>query len=195
MELDDLESLYKEVGLGNHIPSMVASWLLNEGDLSTEIKRRVAINKESDPGPLIVEGGEDAIISLAKCCQPIPGDNIQGMITAGQGVLVHRTECHNVGRQRRRSKEWVAVVWGTDTRTFQTNVVVEINNIPGVLAKIANVMSEMDSNIEDIRFDRSSETTSILNFTISVADRNHLGRLIKRVRSLYAVHRARRAKS
>ncbi len=196
MELEDLDGLYKEVGLGNHIPSMVAAWLLNEGDPNTEIKRRVAINKESDPGPLIVEGGEDAIISLARCCQPIPGDNIQGMITAGQGVLVHRTECQNVGRQRRRSKEWVAVVWGTDTRSaFQTNVIVEINNIPGVLAKIANVMSEMDSNIEDIRFDRSSETISILNFTISVADRNHLGRLIKRVRSLYAVHRARRAKS
>ena len=196
MELDDIDSLYKEVGLGNHIPSMVAAWLLNEGDLNADIERRVAVNKESDPGPLIIEGGEDAIISLAKCCQPIPGDNIQGMITAGQGVLVHRTECQNVARQRRRSKEWVAVVWGTDTRgAFQTSVIVEINNIPGVLAKIANVMSEMDSNIEDIRFDRSSETISILNFTISVADRNHLGRLIKRVRSLNAVHRARRGKS
>ena len=195
MELDDLNSLYKETGLGNHIPSMVVAWLLNEGDqnIETNKKRRL---KESDPGPLIVEGGEDAIISLAKCCQPIPGDNIQGMITAGQGVLVHRTECKNVARQRRRSKEWVAVVWSTDTSgAFQTNVIVEINNVPGVLAKIANVMSEMDSNIEDIRFDRSNETISILDFTLSVADRNHLGRLIKRVRSLYAVHRARRAKS
>jgi len=139
------------------------------GDPDTEIKRKVSINKESDPGPLIVEGGEDAIISLAKCCQPIPGDNIQGMITAGQGVLVHRTECQNVARQRRRAREWVAVVWSTDTSgAFQTNVIVEINNVPGVLAKVANVMSEMDSNIEDIRFDRSDESISILNFTISV---------------------------
>ena len=118
------------------------------------------------------------------------------MITAGQGVLVHRTECQNVARQRRRAREWVAVVWSTDTSgAFQTNVIVEINNVPGVLAKVANVMSEMDSNIEDIRFDRSDESISILNFTISVANRNHLGRLIKRVRSLYAVHRARRVKS
>ncbi len=196
MELDDLPALYKELGLGNQIPSMVATWLLNEGELSAEAVRKVPVNRESDPGPLIVEGGEDAIISLAKCCQPIPGDNIQGMITAGQGVLVHRTECQNVARQRRRAKEWVAVVWSTDTSgSFQTNVIVEINNVPGVLAKVANVMSEMDSNIEDIRFDRSNEAISILNFTISVADRNHLGRLIKRVRSLYAVHRARRAKS
>lgn len=196
LSLEDLESLYKEVGLGNHIPSMVAAWLLNEGELDADIDRKIPVNKESDPGPLIVEGGEDAIISLAKCCQPIPGDNIQGMITAGQGVLVHRTECQNVARQRRRSKEWVAVVWGTDTSgTFQTNVIVEINNVPGVLAKVANVMSEMGSNIEDIRFDRSNEAISILDFTISVSDRNHLGRLIKRVRSLYAVHRARRAKS
>ena len=196
MELKDLESLYFEVGLGNQIPSMVAAWLLNEGDLNPDVKRKIRVNKESDPGPLIVEGGEGAIISLAKCCLPIPGDNIQGMITAGKGVLVHRTECTNVARQRRRSKEWVAVVWGTENSgSFQSNVIVEINNVPGVLAKIANVMSEMDSNIEDIRFDRSSENISILDFTLSVKDRNHLGRLIKRVRSLYAVHRARRAKS
>lgn len=196
MELENLDGLYKEIGLGNHIPSMVAAWLLDEGDPAAEISRKVQTSAESDPGPLIVEGGEDAIISLAKCCQPIPGDNIQGMITAGQGVLVHRSECKNVARQRRRAKEWVAVVWSADTNgSFQTNVIVEINNVPGVLAKIANVMSEMSSNIEDIRFDRSSETISILNFTISVTDRNHLGRLIKRVRSLYAVHRARRAKS
>jgi len=52
----------------------------------------------------------------------------------------------------------------------------------------------MDTNIEDIRFERN-ESISILDFTLSVSDRNHLGRLIKRVRSLYAVHRARRAKS
>ena len=196
MELEDLNSLYHEVGQGNQIPSMVASWLLNEGDQNAEVKRKIPVNKESDPGPLIVEGGEDAIISLARCCQPIPGDNIQGMITAGKGVLVHRTECSNVARQRRRAKEWVAVVWGADIAdSFQTNVIVEINNVPGVLAKISNVMSEMDTNIEDIRFDRSSESISILDFTLTVSDRNHLGRLIKRVRSLYAVHRARRAKS
>ncbi len=196
MDLADLDALYYEVGLGNQIPSMIAAWLLNEGDIKSDVKRAIPMHREADPGPLIVAGGEDAIISLAKCCLPIPGDNIQGMITAGQGVLVHRTECKNVGRQRRRAKEWVAVVWGSDTDgSFQTRVIVEINNIPGVLAKVSNVMSEMDSNIEDIRFDRSNENVSILDFTISVHDRNHLGRLIRRVRSLYSVHRARRASS
>lgn len=196
MSLKSIDDLYYEVGLGNQIPSVVASWLLNEGDQTTEIDRKVKVNKESDPGPLIVEGGEDAIISLAKCCEPIPGDNIQGLITAGKGVMVHRTECKNVGRQNKTSKEWVAVMWSVDIDgSFQTNMIVEINNVPGVLAKVANVMSEMHSNIEDIRFDRANEAVTILNFTISVTDRNHLGRLIKRVRNLAAVHRARRATS
>jgi len=111
-------------------------------------------------------------------------------------VMVHRTECKNVGRQNKTSKEWVAVMWSVDIDgSFQTNMIVEINNVPGVLAKVANVMSEMHSNIEDIRFDRANEAVTILNFTISVTDRNHLGRLIKRVRNLAAVHRARRATS
>ena len=194
MSLPDLDTLFFEVGLGNHIPSMVAAWLLNKGDRSTEIDHRLKTPGSADPGPLIVEGGEDAIISLAKCCMPIPGDNIHGMITAGKGVLVHRADCQNVSRQRRRSREWVAVVWGADiTGPFTTQMQVDINDVPGALAKVANVMSEMDTNIEDIRFERNSDKITILTFRVAVTDRNHLGRLIKRVRSLKATLRARRA--
>ncbi len=194
MNLPDLDTLYFEVGLGNHIPSMVAAWLLNEGDRSIEIEQPLKMAGTADPGPLVVQGGEEAIISLAKCCMPIPGDNIHGMITAGKGVLVHRANCQNASRQRRRSREWVAVVWGTDISTgFKTQVQVEINDVPGALAKVANVMSEMDTNIEDIRFERNSDKITILTFNLAVTDRNHLGRLIKRVRSLKATIRARRA--
>jgi len=194
MSLPDLETLFYEVGLGNHIPSMVAAWLLHKGDRSIEVDQRLKMPGSADPGPLIVEGGEDAIISLAKCCLPIPGDNIHGMITAGKGVLVHRADCQNVSRQRRRSREWVAVMWGADiSGPFTTQMQVEINDVPGALAKVANVMSEMDTNIEDIRFERSSDKITILTFRVAVTDRNHLGRLIKRVRSLKATLRARRA--
>lgn len=194
MNLPDLDALYYEIGLGNHIPSMLATWLLNEGDRTVEVDHRVRMPGAADPGPLVVEGGEDAIISLARCCMPIPGDNIHGMITAGKGVLVHRAACQNVARQRRRSREWVPVVWGADIDgPFKTSMLVEINDVPGALAKVANVMSEMDTNIEDIRFERSSEKITTLTFRLAVADRNHLGRLIKRVRSLKATVRARRA--
>ncbi len=194
MNLPDLNTLFYELGLGNHIPSMVASWLLNEGDQSNNIEQPMQLPSEVDPGPLIVQGGEDAIISLARCCMPIPGDNIQGMITAGKGVMVHRADCQNVSRHQRRSREWVSVVWGADSNgPFQTIINVDINDVPGALAKIANVMSEMDTNIEDIRFERSSEKITTLVFTLSVRDRIHLGRLIKRVRSLKATIKARRA--
>lgn len=196
MNVPDLNTLFYELGLGNHIPSMVASWLLNEGDQSAVIEQPMQLPNEVDPGPLIVQGGEDAIISLARCCMPIPGDNIQGMITAGKGVLVHRADCQNVSRHQRRSREWVAVVWGADSNgPFQTTMLVDINDVPGALAKVANVMSEMDTNIEDIRFERGSEKITTLIFTLSVQDRNHLGRLIKRVRSLKATVKARRATS
>jgi GTP pyrophosphokinase len=194
MSLADLDTLCYEIGLGNHIPSMVAAWLLNEGDRTLEVDQRTKMLSATDPGPLVVEGGEDAIISLARCCMPIPGDNIHGMITAGKGVLVHRANCQNVSRQRRRSREWVAVVWGSDTAgPFKTKIEVDINDVPGALAKVANVMSEMDTNIEDIRFVPGSENTTTLVFQLAVQDRTQLGRLIKRVRSLKATLRARRA--
>lgn len=194
MNLPDLDTLYYEVGLGNHIPSMVATWLLNEGDRTVEVEQSLKMPGAADPGPLVVKGGEDAIISLARCCMPIPGDNIHGMITAGKGVLVHRANCPNVSRQRRRSREWVAVVWSADTTgVFETSMQVEINDVPGALATVANVMSEMDTNIEDIRFERSSEKITKLTFHLVVTDRIHLAKLIKRVRSLKGTIRARRA--
>ncbi|OED39174.1 bifunctional GTP diphosphokinase/guanosine-3',5'-bis(diphosphate) 3'-diphosphatase [Chromatiales bacterium (ex Bugula neritina AB1)] len=194
MNIPDLNTLFYEIGLGNHIPSMVAAWLLNAGNQSVEIEQPMQLPSEADPGPLVVEGGEDAIVSLARCCMPIPGDNIQGMITAGKGVMVHRADCKNVSRHQRRSKEWVTVVWGADSSgPFQTTMLVDIDDVPGALAKVANVMSEMDTNIEDIRFERGGEKITTLVFTLSVRDRVHLGRLIKRVRSLKATVRARRA--
>jgi len=195
LNLPDMDAVYYEIGLGNHIPSVIAAWLLNEGtEHDVEVEQPMELPSETDPGPLIVEGGEDAIISLARCCMPIHGDHILGMITAGKGVLVHRTDCQNVSRQRRRSREWVSVVWGADTHgLFQTSMVVEIDNVPGALARVANVMSEMDTNIEDIRFERSSDNVTTMTFTLSVTGRVQLGRLIKRVRSLKAVLRVRRA--
>ena len=195
MKLADMNNVYYEIGLGNHIPSVIAAWLLNEGDEpDVEVEQPMQLPSETDPGPLIVEGGEDAIISLARCCMPIHGDHILGMITAGKGVLVHRADCQNVARQRRRSREWVSVVWAADARgLFQTTMLVEIDNVPGALARVANVMSEMNTNIEDIRFERSTDNITSMTFTLSVAGRVQLGRLIKRVRSLRAVLRVRRA--
>jgi len=197
MNLMDLNAVCYEIGLGNQIPSVIAAWLVNEGDEPAgDVEQPMQLPSESDPGPLIVEGGEDAIISLSRCCMPIPGDHILGMITAGKGVLVHRADCQNVSRQRRRTREWVSVVWGVETQgLFQTTMVVEIDNVPGALARVANVMSEMDTNIEDIRFERNSDNITTMTFTLSVAGRIQLGRLIKRVRSLKAVLRVRRATS
>ena len=127
---------------------------------------------------------------------PIPGDNIQGMITAGKGVLVHRAGCRNVGRHRRRQREWVAVVWSASVKgQFQTSVIIELNNVPGALATVATAMSDMDTNIEDIRFERTNDKITVMNFILSVRDRTHLGRLIKNVRILRETHKVKRATS
>ncbi len=194
LNLANLEMLYNELGLGNQIPSMVAAWLLDEGDQQADMEQAMQLSPEIDPGPLIVEGGEDAVIALAKCCMPIPGDNIQGMITAGQGVLVHRAGCRNVGRHRRRQREWVAVVWSASVKgQFQTSVIIELNNVPGALATVATAMSDMDTNIEDIRFERTNDKITVMNFILSVRDRTHLGRLIKNVRILRETHKVKRA--
>ena len=189
-QFDNLDELYVDVGLGNHVPSLVASRLMNRADPEGEDD---APNPTTESGPLLVEGREGAVLSLAKCCHPIPGDNIQGFITAGQGVVVHRASCKNIKRFSRRQREWVLVEWSPDyTGDFQAEIIVELVNKPGALARVATTLSSLRSNIENIRFENQGDKNTIMRFALSVESRHHLARIIRRLRNLSIVQRVKR---
>ncbi len=187
---DDLESLFTDVGLGNHLPSLIAGRLMNKNGKKGKIETPIPT---TESGPLLVEGREGTVLSLAKCCRPIPGDNIQGFIKPGQGVVVHRASCRNIKRFSRRPKEWVMVDWSPDySGNFLADIVIELVNKPGALARVATTLSTMRSNIENIRFENQGDKNTIMRFALTVESRHHLARIIRRLRNLSIVQRVKR---
>ncbi|MEM7208144.1 MAG: bifunctional (p)ppGpp synthetase/guanosine-3',5'-bis(diphosphate) 3'-pyrophosphohydrolase [Pseudomonadota bacterium] len=186
----DIDEFFVDIGLGNRIPSAIANRLMGQDNPEEEI---IEEPPEEPLGPLMIDGGDATVVTLARCCMPIPGDNIQGFLTSGSGVVVHRAGCRNVGRYRRRPKEWVPVEWAEDySGEFQANTVIELRNRPGSLARIANTLDQMNTNIENMRFETTGESFTRIIFTLSVRDRKHMARIIRRLRNLTVVDRIKR---
>jgi len=190
----EIDQLYIDIGLGNHLPSLIAARLAPEAaTAATARDDGTATQQPRDIGPLMIEGGEGAVIQLARCCKPLPGDNIQGFLTSGKGVVVHRASCSNIKKYRRRPKEWVPVEWsGEASGSFQCDLSVEMLNRPGALARVATTLSNMDANIENLRFNNTGQNCLLLTFILSVRDRKHLARIIRRLRNQGMVQRVRR---
>ncbi len=185
----DAEQLWIEVGLGNRLPSQVVKRLVPE-DRAADNQR----NREK-PGvePVLLEGGDSMVVSFARCCRPIPGDNIQGFLSAGKGVVIHRADCSNVADYRRRPDKWLPVEWAPDVEgEFSACIMVEVMDRRGVLARVATLISDQGANIEHLEFEDRDRMTSVLRLVLSVNNRVHLARIIRTLRQLPAVMRVRR---
>lgn len=182
----DRDTLLLNLGIGNHIPSDIAAQLLGENTDPAPAQQQTT--------PLLVDGAEGSVVSMAHCCLPIPGDNIQGVISAGDGVVVHRAGCRNViKRSRSRSSDWVPVQWSNNTTAeFTTHLWVAMRNRPGSLARVTDTISRLIANIENISFSNSHDSLTEIQFILTVRDREHLARLIRQIRNLRVVERVHR---
>ncbi len=175
-----LEYLLADVGLGNRMPIIMARLLAQGPD--EELKAGVS-KKSDDKRPLAIKGTEGTVVSYAKCCYPIPGDEILGLVTAGRGVVIHRENCNNVAEYKNKPEKWIDVSW-EDNVEGEFSVVVRaiVLNQRGVLATIAATISDMDANIENVVMDERDGQHSTLTLTITVEDRKHLARIMRRLR-------------
>ncbi|MCB1868879.1 MAG: bifunctional GTP diphosphokinase/guanosine-3',5'-bis pyrophosphate 3'-pyrophosphohydrolase [Gammaproteobacteria bacterium] len=200
--LSDRNSLFREIGLGNRMPLLVARRLIgdtgDEGEGSLEegknSRKRSGKSREGKISrPLVITGTEGMVVKFAKCCRPIPGDKAIASFSPGKGIVVHREECRNIGEFRKQDSHWLYVQWeAKQLKTFSTEIKVETDNRRGVLATVASAISEMGSNIENVSMEEQDGLTSVLKFTMSVEDRRHLAGIIRRVRSLAHVLRINR---
>jgi GTP pyrophosphokinase len=186
LKLERLEDLFREIGLGNRMPLLVARRLMGE---DSETVR--------EPGkggrlaqPLAIKGTEGTVVKFAKCCRPIPGDDIVATFSPGRGIVVHRQECRNLGDFRKHGDRWLEVQWEQEpVGSFTTEIKVEVGNKRGVLATVASALSELDSNIENVGMMERDGLTSTLDFVMTVKDRRHLADIMRRLRALPAVLR------
>lgn len=185
VNLATMDELLEEIGLGNKMPFLIAKQL-NQDDINAAIKLDdTETHKEN---PLIIKGTEGMVITIAKCCHPIPGDPIVGYFNPGKGIVVHHHECHNSNNERKKSTDWLDVEWSQDvTGDYATEMRMELLNQPGTLATIASTISKMDSNIENVNISGQDGRVSVDFITITVKDRVHLANIMRQLKKLFIV--------
>ena len=145
---------------------------------------------------LTISGNEGSALSYASCCQPIPGDQVMAYLSAGKGVVVHRLECPNVAEFRKHPDRCLDVKWASiTTGTFEVSLKVLTRNISGVLASVSTSISDAGANIEKVQQPEANPDTAILTFNILVRDRDHMAKVIRRLRRNSSVLRVTRLDS
>jgi len=146
--------------------------------------------------PLAILGTEGMVLNYAKCCHPLPGDAIIGRLRKGRGVMVHIETCKNVADDIASAKESLMVRWDPEvTGYFSVSLMMESLNERGVLASLAAAISKSDADIEKIEFAEKGSSVGTIHLDVSVKDRIHLARLMKRLRSQKEVSRVVRLKN
>ena len=205
------EALYQDISMGNRVASLVARQIadisagvsvqqLEAAGVKGMFKRYAPDWLKPSPSrhgvqPLAIRGTEGSVVTFAKCCHPIPGDPILGFVSAGKGIVVHLRGCKNVREFRNSPERWVDLQWEKDVEgSYPVEVRVDTKNQRGVLATVAAVISDLESNIENVSIEERDGRFSTLMFTLSVKDRVHLANIIRRVRALDSVVRITRLK-
>jgi (p)ppGpp synthase/HD superfamily hydrolase len=186
-----VEQLLEDIGMGNRPPNLVARRLVPERIPHGDSEETREMKSQA---PLAIHGTEGMVVSYAKCCHPIPGDQIIGMMSKGRGIVVHRDACNNLGADRAQhelSDKYIDVKWSEDAiGEFATVVKMDVANEPGVLARTATVLSDEGTNISNVDLeDNKDGFTTTITYQLDVHDRQHLARALRRLRRIPNVMR------
>lgn len=189
--LESISHLFEDVGIGNRPALLVAKQIAKSlGDTN----KKDYIETHSSH-PLMIKGTEGLVISYAKCCRPIPGDHIAGLIKTGQGIEVHLLHCPQAEQYHDEPDKYVTLSWEDKIEgDFSVDLKVDLVNRRGSLAALTLAISEAESNIENIRAQESDRHHFHVDITISVRNRSHLARILRKIRKRKDVIRVLRHK-
>jgi len=198
------EALFRAVGEGHLAAATVAHHVLNE---LTEVEEEPAddLPEFTGPGSAIkigslgggenveVEGDSGMLVKLARCCTPVPGDDIVGFVTRGRGVSVHRSDCSNVADLERDPERFVPVDWsGQTTASFLVSIQIEALDRKHLLRDITAVLGDLHINITSAQVATRRDRVAVLRFSFELGDPAHLEyslRSIRRVEGVYDAFR------
>jgi GTP pyrophosphokinase len=197
MHYADIDALYSAVGDGHVsaasiIEKLVASMGVEDSHPEQTIEHiptGVQAAKRTSSA-IEVEGVDDVLVKLARCCTPVPGDSIMGFITKGSGISVHRDDCINASDLRTHQNERVVKVsWLAGAASiFLVNIQVEALDRARLLADVTRTLSEQHVNILSAAVSTSKDRVAISRFTFEMADAKHLDSVLAAVRGIEGVY-------
>lgn len=179
-----IHDLYVEIGLGNVIPKLIA------------LRMAPSFKQDVSKTTYDIEGSEGLVMSYAKCCHPIPGDTIVGHITQGKGIVVHRSSCKSI-RHIKRDKDNIELRWSENVDNFfSASIMVEVENVRGVLAQVSSIIAQSNHNIESVNYTDTHEAGhNMMVFVISVKNLNQVNKLVDKLSKIKNVYRVDRKRS
>ena len=190
--IESKDEILMDIALGKKVNVMVAHQLTNLMDGVTSNKKQT---KMLDV--ITIKGSDDMAIQLANCCHPIPGDPILGYINKEKGLVIHTHDCQIVNELSLDHDRWVDVEWEPDSeKLFNVRLSVLVVNERGMLGKIASVIADAESNIDNVSLqDMDGSPFATLNFLVQVRHRQHLAELIRNLRKITKVNKITRVKN
>ena len=195
------EDLFAAVGFGKYSGRQVLARYFGEptkepdkpsDDAKPTLVKTVKRMLGFGEAPLIVRGQDDLLVFRAKCCNPIPGDDIIGYVTRGRGVAVHTRVCPNVQNLLYQTERRIAVEWGGgNAATFPVELLIRAKDRPGLLAEVTAVISDAGSNIRTLE-SRPDRQNARVEASLEISDKRQLETIlsnIRRINGVYGVER------
>lgn len=176
------EDLYASVGFGKISAHQVINRLVPQEAEEAAATEKAPLRKPKDQKGVTIKGIDDVLYHTAKCCNPIPGDNLIGFITRGRGVAIHRRGCQNLGSLAVDGERLVEVEWKTDgNSTTSARLVVDTMDKPGILATLSADISAININISEIKAVTTQDKKARIFFTLEVKDLPQLQAVMQKI--------------
>jgi GTP pyrophosphokinase len=197
MGFPSIEDFYAGVGYGKAVPKALVERLDPQakaqetpaGGLTQVVKRALGLSGTK----VAVRGLDDALIILARCCNPIRGEPIVGYITRGRGVTVHSERCPNLEKLLYDPERRIEVVWeGADESRFDVRLTVFSEDRPGILARITQAIADAKSNIKHVEARTFEDRRGEITLLLDIRDVDHLQKIVERLKGIDGVYHVER---
>lgn len=190
----DVAALYAAVGEGHVstqsvLEKVVSGLGVGDDDDLVVVPTTRGVQSRPSASGVLVRGADDILVKLSKCCTPVPGDDIVGFVTRGQGVSVHQRSCPNVQGLLAEPERMIDVSWAEDSKgLFLVHIQVEALDRSGLLSDVTRVLSEHHVNILSATVQTGSDRLAISRFVFEMGDVTHLDRVLNAVRRIDTVY-------
>ena len=186
--VNQLDDLLAQVGLGRISPKRVVNYFISEENVETiePVQEKIKKKKHASPSMGVsligVEDPDDIMVNFAKCCNPIPGDEISGYISKGRGVIIHTSNCPYI--KRMASERIVHVQWSSkEEHTYPVNIKVICDDIKGILTEVSSIISSFDVNISYAQV-ATENLIATCTFVIDISTLQQLNQIISAIKQL-----------
>jgi RelA/SpoT family (p)ppGpp synthetase len=181
---ENFYALLADIGLGNELSAIVARRLIgNPESREDDTNRKVAI-----------KGAEGLLVTYARCCHPIPDDEIIAVLSPGRGMVIHQGGCNNIRRiVKDEPQRILSMQWDDEpTGEFKASLRIELFNHQGTLATLTNMVADCDSDIISLQTEEKESNIYYIDLELTTSNRIHLAHIMRRIRSMEEVQRVSR---